>query len=382
MPMLQPKGMRTWIEIDRKAIARNYRLFRSLIPRTTKLMGVVKSNAYGHYLVDFSKELRKLGVDFLGVDSILEAVMLRKNGIRSPILVLGHTLPENFREAAQRNISIAISSPEQLSYLERTRQKNIPKVHIKTDTGMHRQGFSLPEMPGVRRFLEKNLETGHVQVEGVFTHFAGAKGKDNGIYTRRQLAEFKKWRETFEESGYEPVAHAGASGGTLLFSESHLGMVRIGIGMYGVYPSEEIEKKLGKKLRLAPVLSWRTVVSEVKKAPKGERIGYDLTETLKRDSTIAVCPIGYWHGFPRALSSVGQVLVRGKRAKVLGRVSMDMISVDVTGIEGARIGDTVTLIGRDRKETLRAEDIAKLMPGSSAYELLTRINPLIKRFFI
>ncbi|MDO8523776.1 MAG: alanine racemase, partial [bacterium] len=338
-------------------------------------------NAYGHYLVDFSKKLENLGIDFLGVDSVVEATELRKHGIRCPILVLGYTLPENFEEAVRRDIELAISSAEQLSFLETTKQKPLPAIHIKVDTGMHRQGFGLSDMARVAEFLAKNQKTKRVRIAGLFTHFAGAKGKENAMHTRRQIEELRKWVRLFRASGYSPLTHAAASGGTFLFSESHFGMVRIGIGLYGIYPSWEIEKKLGKKIHLKPVLSWRTVISEVKKLPKGATMGYDRTETLKRDSLVAVCPVGYWHGFPRALSSIGEVLVRGKRAKVLGRVSMDMVSVDVTGIRGARPGDTVTLIGKDGKERLCAEDIARRM-DASPYELVTRINPLIKRFFI
>lgn len=377
---MKHRGLRTWIEIDRRAIAHNYRLIRSLIPKRTKLLGVVKSNAYGHYLHDFAKELERLGADFLGIDSFVEAAALRKEGIRSPILVLGHTLPENFAEAARKKISLAVSSFEQLRYLERA--KGLLRIHLKADTGMHRQGFALSDMSRVKKFLGKNLHSKRFALEGIFTHFAGAKGKDNGTYTRLQMREFKEWVAMARGLGYCPIVHAAASGGTLLFPESHFDMVRPGIALYGIWPSEEAEKKLSRRLRLRPVLSWRTVISEIKTLPKGERIGYDLTEKLKRPSVVAVCPIGYWHGFPRALSSIGYVLVRGKRAKVLGRVSMDMISVDITGIKGAEGGDVVTLIGRDGKETLRAEDIARSIPGSSSYELVTRLNPLIKRYFI
>jgi alanine racemase len=374
--------LRTWIEIDRRAIAHNYRLVRSLIPKSTKLAAVVKSNAYGHYLVDFARELERLGADYLAVDSIVEGIRLRKSGVRAPLLVLAYTLPENLTEAAKRKIDVAVSSFVQL---ERIRKKRFPaplSLHIKTDTGMHRQGFLPEDIPRVMKILGALSKRKDIRIAGLFTHFAGAKGKRNALYTRKQVREFRKWIAAFSKGGFAPLIHAAASGGTLLFPEAHYGMVRPGIVLYGIWPSDEAEKKLKRKLALAPVLSWKSIISETKRLPKGSKIGYDGTETLKRLSTVAICPVGYWHGFPRALSSKGHVLVRGKRAKVLGRVSMDMIAIDVTGIPGVRSGDVVTLIGKDGALRLRAEDIAKLIPGSSAYELLTRLNPLIKRIFV
>lgn len=379
--MRPPKNIRTWIEIDRAAIAHNYRLFRSLIPKGTRLAAVVKSNAYGHYLVDFAKEVEKLGIDFLAVDSFVEGVRLREEGVRASILVLGYTLPDNFSEAARLNISLAVSSPAQLAFLEKKTFARMPKIHIKVDTGMHRQGFTKDDMPRVAAFLARNAKKPRVAVEGLFTHFAGAKNAAED-HTPAQIAEFREWIDAFTALDYFPMVHAAASGGTLLFPDAHFDMVRIGIGLYGIWPSDAIEKKLGKRIRLAPVLSWRTVISEVKELPRGAHIGYDRTEALKRKSRVAVCPIGYWHGFPRAHSSKGRVLVHGEYARVLGRVSMDMISIDVTNITGVRAGDVVTIVGADGKRRLRAEEVGREAPGSSAYEFVTRLNPLIKRVFV
>lgn len=374
--------LRTWIEIDRRAIAHNYRLVRSLIPKRTKLAAVVKSNAYGHYLVDFSKELEKLGADYLAVDSIVEGIRLRKSGVRAPILVLAYTLPENLAEAAKRKIDVAVSSFPQLEKIRKMRFRTPLSLHVKTDTGMHRQGFVLEDMPRLMEILKTLAAKKDIRIAGLFTHFAGAKGKRNATYTRNQIREFRKWISAFSKAGLRPLVHAAASGGMLLFPEAHFDMVRPGIVLYGIWPSDEAEKKLGRKISLESVLSWKTIISETKRLPKGSKIGYDGTEALRRDSVVAICPVGYWHGFPRALSSKGHVLVRGKRAKVLGRVSMDMVAIDVTGISGIEAGDVVTLIGRDGAERIRAEDMGPLSPGSSAYELVTRLNPLIKRIFV
>ncbi|TSC61046.1 MAG: alanine racemase, partial [Parcubacteria group bacterium Gr01-1014_107] len=214
-----------------------------------------------------------------------------------------------------------------------------------------------------------------------FTHFAAAKNPSFPKYTFGQIELFKKWIEAFKKNGYKPIAHAAASSGTLIFPESHFDMVRIGISLYGLWPSPEVESFCKDKYQLKPILSWKTIISEVKTLKKGSKVGYDLTETLSRESKVAVCPLGYWHGFPRILSSIGSVLIRGKRARVLGRISMDMISVDVTGIVDAKVGDEVVVLGKQGKEEVSADDLAYLS-GTSNYEVITRINPLIKRFYI
>ncbi|MFA5877341.1 MAG: alanine racemase [Candidatus Paceibacterota bacterium] len=375
------KGLRTWIEIDRRAIRHNYKLFRSLIPKTTKLLSVVKSNAYGHSHIDFSKEVETLGIDYIAVDSIVEGLSLRKSGVRCPVLVLGHTLHVRIKDAAVHDIRVAVSSITQLHQLQKETFKRPLKIHIKVDTGLHRQGFTLDDLAEVRKFLEWNKKTKRVVVEGLFTHFAQGKDPLHPLYTKKQLGEFDTWVKEFHSLGVHPILHTAATGPTLVFPESHFDMVRIGIGLYGIWPDEKTKKYLQKKYTLKPILSWKAVVSEVKQLPKGSKIGYDSTEILKRSSVVAVCPIGYWHGFPRALSSHGFVVINGKRAKVLGRVSMDMISVDVTGIKNVKVGSIATIIGKDGKDKRKAEDIADSM-NASTYEFLTRINPLIKRLYI
>lgn len=381
MGNIRPKGLRTWIEVDTDAIARNYRLFRSIIPKSTKLLAVVKSNAYGHSHIDFAREMQKLGADYIAVDSILEGLSLRRSGITIPILVLGHTLDERFADAAKHDIAIAVSSLHQLRMLAKNRYPRPLRIHIKVETGLGRQGFTSAEMPSVLGFIKKNLETKRVIVEGLFTHLAQGKDPASPGYTRRQLKSFAVWTDAIHALGVKSLLHSGASGPTLVFPETHMDMVRIGIGMYGLWPDEKTRLALGRTHALAPVLSWRAVISETKRLPRGSAIGYDSTEKLRRDSIVAIVPIGYWHGFPRALSSKGAVLVAGRRAKVLGRVSMDMIAIDVTAIPGAKRGSRVTLIGKDGRAEISAQEIADLM-HASVYELVTRINPLIKRMYI
>ncbi|OHA26101.1 MAG: alanine racemase [Candidatus Taylorbacteria bacterium RIFCSPHIGHO2_02_FULL_46_13] len=373
-------GLRTWIEVDRKAIADNVKIFRALLGKKTKLMAVVKSNAYGHSLMDFSREVEKLGVDFLGVDSVVEAFALRADGIKTQILVLGYTLPENVARAAEVDVNITISNMPALESLASESVSKPLKIHLKIDTGMHRQGFELSELPLVVQKLQALSSKRQAHLEGVYTHFAAAKNPSFPSYTNRQLQEFSKWTEALAKEGFHPVKHAAATAGAILFPDSHLDMVRIGIGLYGLWPSREVRSYAEYRLAPKPVLSWKAMISEVKKVKKGERVGYDLTEMLERDSKLAVAPIGYWHGFPRALSSVGHVIVRGTRVHVIGRVSMDMIVIDVTDVPKAEVGDEVTLLGRDGSEEITADELG-LLCDTVNYEIVTRLNPLIKRIY-
>jgi len=375
------KGLRTWIEINKKAIGENLESFRKLAGKKCRIMAVVKSNAYGHGLIGFSKETQRLGADWFGVDSIVEALVLRKNRIKKPILVLGHTLPERLNDATEYDISLTISSFEGLKNLKNYRHRKSKdfKIHLKIDTGMHRQGFFVDDLPRVISFLKS--KTPEIKVEGLYTHFAAAKDPVSPAVTLRQLKEFKKAIDVVEQAGFRPIKHAAATGGAILFPEARLDMARIGIGLYGLRPSPEIGKKFVRKLKLTPVLSWKTIIGEVKNVKKGEGIGYDFTEHVRRNSRIAILPIGYWHGYPRVLSSVGHVLIRGRRAKILGRVSMDMTVVDITGIKNAKVGDIATLIGKDGKNEITTDELARFS-GTINYEFITRINPLIERVYL
>jgi alanine racemase len=371
-------GLRTWIEISREAIAHNFNAFRNHVPKEVKLMSVVKSNAYGHGLVHFSQEMTKLGIDWLGVDSIVEAIRLRKEGIEKPILVLGYTLPELMQEAVDQDISVTVSSMYAAQGLKKLNLQGKLKVHIKIDSGMHRQGFMEPEVDELISLLKANTE--NVLVEGLYTHFASAKNPTETEITTNQVRLFNKWVERFKAEGFSPIIHAAATGATLLFKETYFDMVRVGIGLHGLWPSDEVGEYMKDKISLKRTLSWKTIVSELKTIPKGDGVGYDLTEVMTRETRLAVCPIGYWHGFPRSLSSKGTVLVNGAQARVLGRVSMDMIVIDVTDVPDPKVGDEVILIGQSETACIEADEIAKTA-GYSPYEFITRINPLIKKFY-
>lgn len=340
-------------------------------------MAVCKSNAYGHGLYDLAPVLQEMGVDWFSVDSIVEATTLRDKGLHKPILVLGYTLPSRFAEAAKHGVSLTVSSFENLKALARLRGTRRLKIHLKLDTGMHRQGFLPPRWEEVLRLVRTCGR--RVELEGIYTHFAAAKDPGRRDYTEQQIEEFERAVDYFREAGLRPIRHANATAGVLNYPRAHYDLARVGIGLMGYWPSSETKRAWEKQVVLKPALSWRTIISETKTLGKGMGIGYDLTETLRRRTAIGICPIGYWHGFPRSLSRVGEVLVRGRRAKVLGTVSMDMIVIDLGRGDGVRVGDVVTVIGRDGRDEITVYEVAG-RAGVSHYELLTRLNPLIQKF--
>ena len=373
------KGLRTWIEIDKGAIGHNFAVFRGIIGKKVKMLGVVKSNAYGHNLLEFAKELERQGIDFLGVDSVVEGIALRKEGIKIPILILGYTLPEMIEVASANNLDITISNFDYFTLIKNLNINKKIRVHIKVDTGMSRHGFQEEDINKVLKQIEINKNK--IEVVGLYTHFAMAKNPSFPAYTKLQIEKFNIWRNAITLAGLKPICHAGATAGTLLYPDAHFDMVRIGISLYGIWPSREAQACYEDKIKLQPVLTWKTIIAEVKKMPKGTKMGYDCTEILDRDSVVAILPVGYWHGLPRALSSIGHVLVRGVKCKILGRVCMDIFMIDVTDTKNPKVGDEVTIIGRDGKLETTVDNIATLLDGS-AYEFVTRINPLIKRFYL
>lgn len=244
---------------------------------------------------------------------------------------------------------------------------------------MCRQGFFAEDVEAVFDYLQASLP--QAVVEGVYTHFAGAKNPAFPQGTKEQLQKFQIVLDAVAKRGLKPIRHAAATSGAIVFPEAQYDMARIGIGLYGLWPSQEVQYAYSDKFELQPILTWKTVVAEIKQVPAGSRVGYDFTELLERPTVLGILPVGYWHGYDRSLSSIGKVLVAGHRARVLGRVSMDMIIVDLTDIKDVKVGDEVVLIGEQNGATMSAEEMANLADTSS-YEIITRLNPLIKRFYI
>lgn len=367
---------KTWVSIDTKAIGTNIRnLKKQLLPKT-KCMVVVKADAYGHGMIEVARVAIATGVDYLAVFDIHRAVELRKAKIRTPILVLCGIAVDEISIALNYDLEVVVSTFDVLTYLKKTKLAKPLKVHVMTDTGLGRDGFLLDESARVLALLDQNK---NVRVVGLATHFAASESRGHDSYTVMQVAFMFEWKRIFAEVGMFPIVHASATAGIFLSKEFGIDMVRFGIGVYGLWPSIETQD-IGRGVVLKPALEWKTIVNEIKKLQAGSFIGYDLTARLQRDSVVAVLPVGYADGYPRSASGKGSVLIRGKRARILGRVMMNMIVVDVTDIPGVKLGDVVTLIGKDKGNVLSAEDVADAS-GTINYELVTRINARILRIY-
>ena len=367
---LKKDQLRTWIEIDKKAIAHNYKLFRSIIPRKTLLCGVVKSNAYGHGLVEFAKSAER-HVDVFAVDSIIEGIRLREEGIKKPIFVLGYILPSMFSEAVKYDIAVTVASMDALK--EAVKLKKKLEVHIKIDSGMSRQGFFQKDMEEVCEVFKKNKQ---LIFKGIYTHFADAKNPSFPQNTYRQKEEFDRAVKIARED-FDPIVHCAASSTSILFPEMHEDMVRIGISSYGLWPAKEVEAYAKDFFPLKLVMRWKTILADVKEIPKGAGISYGYTERVNKKTKIGILPVGYWHGYARNLSSVGHVVIGGKRARVLGRVTMDIVIVDLSKHKTVKMGDEVVLLG----EEITSDELAYLVDTVN-YEVVTRINPKIKRIIM
>lgn len=373
--------MKTWVEISKSNLIHNIKEFRRIIGKDVKLMAVVKSNAYGHGL----KEVAKIAdADAFGVDSIDEALILRKNGVKAPILVLGYTLLGRLEDAVKNKISLTVYNRETIKRLGKFDKK--VKVHIKAETGTSRQGIGEEEILDFVKYIK---EFSNIQIEGISTHFANIEDTTNHTYAAEQLNKFSKIVELLEKNEVKiPIKHTACSAATILFPETHFDMARVGISMYGLWPSKEtLVSALGRtQIVLKPALTWKTIIAQIKKIKKGTPVSYGLTEKTKRDSIVAVIPVGYWDGYDRNLSNIGEVLVKGKRCKILGRICMNMCVVDITDLmignrHTCSIEDEVVLLGRQGSEEITAEELSGKI-GTINYEVVTRINPLIERVVV
>ena len=366
---------KTWIEVDKSAIEHNFNVFKDLIKPEVKFMAVVKSNAYGHGMIQFAQEIERLGADYLAVDDGIEALDLRKAGIKSPILILNYIERGLLKEIIENNISVTVSNFNMLDRIIELKDLN-PQIHIKADTGLGRQGFLKPDMEKLLEIIKKE----NLEVKGLYTHYSIAENPDRLDYTQKQTEEFKTWIKAFEDAGLDPIKHSSAASGVILGEEFHFDMVRIGIGLYGHWGSRELREWAGDRIELKQTSTWKTIVSEVKKMPAGSYTGYNLRNKLEKDSTIAIIPVGYWHGLTGLMTNEGEVLIRGKRAKISGRVAMDMTILDATNIPDIEVGDEVVITGCQGDDCITIDDL-KYRFDLINYEFMVRLNPLLPRIY-
>ncbi|MDD4995485.1 MAG: alanine racemase [Patescibacteria group bacterium] len=372
--------MKVWVEIIKNNLIYNLQTFRSIIGPKVALMSVVKSNAYGHGMIEVAK-IAEPHADWFGVDSIDEALALKAAGIAKPILILGYTMNGRLTDVVENGFAQTVYNRDTIKNLGELSKKINKKVnlHFKIETGTSRQGIGETDLMD-RIAIVKQYS--NLVIQGLSTHYANIEDTTDHSFAKSQLEKFNDAIKKLSEQGIEvPMKHTACSAATILFPETHFDLVRVGISQYGLWSSKETFVSANgeaRKIDLKPVLTWKTVVSQVKSVPVSTPVGYGLTEKVSRDSRLAVLPIGYWDGFDRRLSSVGNVLIRGKRCKVLGRVCMNMIIVDATDLPEIKAEDEVVLIGRQGSEEITADEMAQKI-SSINYEVVTRINPLIKR---
>jgi alanine racemase len=363
----------TWAEVDLGAIEYNYRQVRKFVGRDVKIMAVVKANAYGHGTVEVSAVLEKLGVDYLGVATTDEAVRLRDHGIKSPILILGSVLPGEAKVAVEKDITLTLCSYELLEALKNeTRNGLRAKVHVKVDTGMGRIGIW---HENAAAFIRDVIKEKGISLEGVYTHFSSA-GRDD-FFTNYQIESFEKVVAGLAKDWINiPLKHAANSIATVDFKRAHLNLVRPGLIIYGLYPKHTFPKFI----KLKPALSLKTRIVYIKEAPPGRSVSYGRTYITQRQTRIATLPIGYADGYSRNLSNKAAVIVGGRLAPIVGKVTMDQTMIDVGHIKGVRTGDEVVLIGRQGREEIRAEKLARIA-GTIAYDVICSISNRVPRIY-
>lgn len=366
---------RTYAKIDLDAVEYNIDNVLKKIGGRSKLLGVIKADAYGHGAVEIGRLLESR-CDFFGVACVEEAEELISAGIKVPILILGFVSPVYFDRIVEKNIRIPIFSYDEAKALsdEAVKQNKTVPFHFCIDTGMSRIGFQITEKSA--DICKKITLFPNIEAEGLFSHFATA---DEKVLTKAdaQRERYKKFVSMLEERGINiPIKHLNNSAGIMNFDEL-FDMVRSGIITYGLYPSEEVDKSL---LDIRPAMEWKTHVTHVKELEPGREISYGGTYTTKESRIIATVPVGYADGYPRCLSNVGKVIVRGQYANIVGRICMDQFMIDVTDIPGVQLDDIVTLVGTDGDASLSMEEVSNLA-HSFNYELPCRVARRVPRVY-
>ncbi len=372
------KYSRVMARIDLDAIAYNMEQMHRNIDAKTKMIGVVKTDGYGHGAIPVARMLEAYEYVWgFATATLDEAVLLRKNGIRKPILVLGCIFPDQFEEMLKHEIRMTVYQEEQMQELSdlAVQLDRQAYFHVKLETGMSRLGFA-PTDESVEA-IKRIIALPHMEAEGIFTHFAKADEADK-TYTKQQLAIFHKMTSKLKESGVRfDYEHCSNSAGIIDVREANCDLVRAGIAIYGLYPSQEVSKKA---VELKPALSLISHVEYVKTISAGTSVSYGGTFVAEKEMKIATIPVGYGDGYPRSLSNKAHVLIHGKRAPIIGRVCMDQFMVDVTGIDEVKFGDQAVLIGRDGEETITVDQLSELADRFN-YEFICDLGKRIPRVY-
>lgn len=370
---------RVYAEINLDAILHNMEQMRKLLKEDTKIMGVIKTDGYGHGAVPIGRELEKLEYTWgYATATVEEAEILRRNGLKKPILVLGATFPEQYEAMADLELRVNVYSIGQAERMEEAAAKMKKKiiVHAKIDTGLSRLGFQVTEQAADE--IARISKMPHIIMEGIFTHFAKSDARDKTM-ANQQLKSFAKMKQMLEERQIEiPMIHCSNSAAIIDMPEANMNAVRAGISLYGMWPSDEVKKE---NINLAPVMSLKSCIVFLKELEKGRVISYGATYETSKKQRIATIPIGYGDGYPRSLSNKGYVLIHGKKAPICGRICMDQFMVDVTDIPEAKEGDIVTLVGKDHGAEITMEEIGDLS-GRFNYEFACDLGKRIPRVYV
>ena len=368
---------RAWAEINLSNIENNLKIIKSHLSDKVKAVAVIKANGYGHGAVEVAKLAEKCGYSYLAVACIDEAIKLRKNGITLPLLLLSGVNTFLCGEYINNGVIPAVSDYNTAKELNSYGKKI--KVHLKIDTVMTRLGFSSDDIETTVSEIKKISELENIEIDGIFSHFSVSDEFSQKEYTKMQYNKFQAVIKALENSGINVgLKHICNSAATIANPEMHLDMVRCGIIIYGYYPNPELENTFPG---LKPALELKARISLIREIEKNISVSYGRTYTSSQKMTLAVLPIGYADGYSRALSNKFDVLVNGKRAKITGRVCMDQLMVDITGIDGVKAGDVVTLIGKDKNEMISVDDMANALHTIS-YEITCSFSERIPRISI
>ncbi|MFA5021980.1 MAG: alanine racemase [Patescibacteria group bacterium] len=366
----------SWVEISKSAILHNLAQYQKVVGQSVEIMPIVKSNAYGHGMVQMAK-LVSSKTSWLGVVSLGEALKLRKNKIKNRIFVLSYAQSNYLKQGIEQNIELPVYDLPTAKLISQIAAKSgkYAKIHIKVDTGASRVGVLAQN---AFEFIKKISQLPNLEIVGIYSHFAASE--ENQKYTQLQVDKFGQVLNQSDQLRVIPYRHFACSAAALVKPQAHLNLIRLGLGLYGLWPSP-LAKKIALKhypwLKLKPALVWKTKIIQIKEISAGTKIGYGCTYTAKKKMTIAVLAVGYWEGYDRHLSSKGQVLIKNKKCPVVGRICMNLTMVDISSVKNAKVGEEVVLLGKG----ITVESLAEKI-GTINYEVVTRINPVLKRKYL
>ncbi|MEI7765741.1 MAG: alanine racemase [bacterium] len=371
----------SYIEINKKSLIYNCQQFRNFVKKGTQISAVIKSNAYGHGSLEVVKILNPF-VDYFQVNSFRELEAIKKIS-KKPILVLGYVSKNDLAKAISAGCILSAFDFEHLLLINEAARKlnKKQKIHLAIDSFLGREGFMPSE---ISKILPEIKKMKNVTVDGIYSHFANIEDTANFSHAQKQINIYQKICILFKNNNYKNIkTHISATSGALVYEQDNgfNNIVRIGIGIYGLWPSLYLEKNWKNKINLKPILRFVTHVAQIKTLTKGYSVGYGLTYVTKKETRVAVIPVGYADGFDRSLSNIGEVLIKGIKCRVLGRVAMNMFVVDVSNIPDLNTEEEVIIIGKQGQGEISVEEIAK-KANTINYEIIAQLNPLIPRIIV